>query len=528
MTPARLASLFGARALRSAKLLAMAADDADAFLAVTVDRTAPAVRTVRLASAVDFAGFRRACRALWAEQVVPEHVVWHCADEAEGDLFESAPEAFPLAAGAHAPAPVRVPPAFLPIAASVVLNRDPGRFALLYRLLWRLQVEPALRSEPLDPDWRRADALAQAARREMHQMKARVRFRTIAGDAAPLQLAWFEPEHHVVEATAPLFARRFGAMRWALLTPGRSVEWDGSALWFGPGARSEDAPAADVGDELWLAFYRSVFDPGRLKVKAIEPEMPRRGWGKLSQAQDIDALARAADGPSPTMIARGPPDPKRPATEPPPAPGRPETPGGDAPKSLAALREALQRCRECPIGEHATQAVGGEGLKHARLMFVGEQPGDQEDLQGRPFVGPAGQVLARALEELGIARDKVYITNAVKHFKFELRGKRRIHKTPAQQEAAACLHWLEREIELVDPGALVALGATAARQLMGTTVSVLRERGRWLERSDGRKVLITLHPSALLRVDPSDKAAAYAAWVADLRHAAQRFAADAK
>jgi len=224
------------------------------------------------------------------------------------------------------------------------------------------------------------------------------------------------------------------------------------------------------------------------------------------------------------MIARGPTDPKRrPATEPQPAPGHPETPGGDSPRSLPALREALERCRECPIGEHATQAVPGEGLKHARLMFVGEQPGDQEDLQGKPFVGPAGLLLARALEELGVPRDKIYITNAVKHFKFELRGKRRIHKTPAQQEAAACLHWLESEIELVDPAALVALGATAARQLMGTAIAVTRERGRWLERSDGRKVLITLHPSALLRVDPGDKAAAYAAWLGDLRKAAAHF-----
>ncbi len=126
-------------------------------------------------------------------------------------------------------------------------------------------------------------------------------------------------------------------------------------------------------------------------------------------------------------------------------------------------------------------------------------------------------LLARALEELDVPRDKVYITNAVKHFKFELRGKRRIHKTPAQQEAAACLHWLESEIELVDPEALVALGATAARQLMGTAVAVTRERGRWLERSDGRRVLITLHPSALLRMEPEDKAAAYAAWLADLK-----------
>jgi DNA polymerase len=124
-----------------------------------------------------------------------------------------------------------------------------------------------------------------------------------------------------------------------------------------------------------------------------------------------------------------------------------------------------------------------------------------------------------------MTRKDVYVTNAVKHFKFELRGKRRIHKTPAQQEAAACLHWLESEIELVDPAALVALGATAARQLVGSPVSVMRERGQWLRRRDGRQVLITLHPSALLRVDPADKAAAYAAWVEDLRHAAAAFEA---
>ena len=140
----------------------------------------------------------------------------------------------------------------------------------------------------------------------------------------------------------------------------------------------------------------------------------------------------------------------------------------------------------------------------------------------------AGRLLDRALAQLGVARETVFVGNAVKHFKFELRGKRRIHKTPAQQEAAACLHWLESEIELVDPAALVALGATAARQLMGTAVAVTRERGRWLERSDGRKVLITLHPSALLRMEPADKAAAYAAWVADLKHAAKHFASSDK
>jgi len=492
-----------------------------------------ALRTVTLASATDFAGFRRACRELWAAQVAPDHVSWHSADDAELDLFDADPQVAGVAAavggGASAVPPVSAPAAFLPLSESVVLHRDPDRFGLLYRLLWRFQVEPGLRADPLDPDWLRADEMAQAVRRDMHKMKAFVRFRTLAEAdnerGAPLHVAWFEPEHHIVEATAPFFARRFTAMRWAILTPERSVRWDGERLWLGPGARRDQAPPADAGEKLWLTYYQSIFNPARLKLGAMQKEMPKRYWKNLPEAPLIGPLAAAAGERSLTMIARGPTDPKRrPATEPQPTPGHDETPGGDSPRSLPALRDALERCRECPIGEHATQAVPGEGLEHARLMFVGEQPGDQEDLQGRPFVGPAGLLLARALEELGVPRDKVYITNAVKHFKFELRGKRRIHKTPSQQEAAACLHWLESEIELVDPSALVALGATAARQLMGTAVAVTRERGRWLERSDGRRVLITLHPSALLRMEPEDKAAAYAAWVEDLRKAAAHFA----
>ena len=193
--------------------------------------------------------------------------------------------------------------------------------------------------------------------------------------------------------------------------------------------------------------------------------------------------------------------------------------------SLAALKAATMACRECPIGEIATQSVIGEGRLKARLMLVGEQPGDQEDLQGRPFVGPAGQLLARALEELGVPRDQVYITNAVKHFKFELRGKRRIHKSPTQREIAACHHWLEDEIALVKPGALVALGASAARSLLGRTVPVMANRGQWVARPDGLQVLVTLHPSALLRVDPEQREAAFEAFVADLRQAQRLFRA---
>jgi uracil-DNA glycosylase len=190
--------------------------------------------------------------------------------------------------------------------------------------------------------------------------------------------------------------------------------------------------------------------------------------------------------------------------------------------SLAQLKATTMVCRECPIGEHATQSVIGEGDAHARLMLVGEQPGDQEDQQGHPFVGPAGKLLARALEQAGIPPEKVFVSNAVKHFKFELRGKRRIHKTPTQREAAACQHWLEDEIALVKPEALVALGASAARSLMGRAVRVMAERGQWLVRADGRKVLITLHPSALLRVTEG-REEAFDAFVKDLSKARKLF-----
>lgn len=200
----------------------------------------------------------------------------------------------------------------------------------------------------------------------------------------------------------------------------------------------------------------------------------------------------------------------------------PERPGAGI-RSLDQLKAATLACRECPIGEFATQSVIGEGRLKAPLMFVGEQPGDQEDLQGHPFVGPAGKLLSRALEAAGIPREQTFVSNAVKHFKFELRGKRRIHKSPTQREIAACHHWLADEIALVQPEALVALGATAARSLLGRAVPVTANRGRWLPREDGLQVLVTLHPSALLRVDPEGREAAFEAFVDDLRQAQRLF-----
>ena len=187
-------------------------------------------------------------------------------------------------------------------------------------------------------------------------------------------------------------------------------------------------------------------------------------------------------------------------------------------KSLKALREDARSCQACPLWANATQTVFGAGDPHARVMLVGEQPGDAEDKKGLPFVGPAGRLLDRALEAAGVDREHVYVTNAVKHFKWQLRGKRRLHKTPAQREIDACHQWLEREIETVKPQVIVALGATAARAVIGKDFKVSLMRGRFVESPLAPHVFATFHPSALLRLqDESEKEAAFAQFVGDLR-----------
>ena len=195
----------------------------------------------------------------------------------------------------------------------------------------------------------------------------------------------------------------------------------------------------------------------------------------------------------------------------------------DAPMvgSLSALRDAENACRRCPLYKNATQAVPGEGPKHATLMLVGEQPGDKEDLAGKPFVGPAGRVLDRALQDAGIDRRTVFVTNAVKHFKHEMRGKRRLHKRPNAYEIQRCRWWFERELAIVKPAVIVALGATAARSVFERPMPIGKNRGEELRLTDGRPAFITIHPSALLRIqDRPDKEREYSALVADLRSVA--------
>jgi len=190
------------------------------------------------------------------------------------------------------------------------------------------------------------------------------------------------------------------------------------------------------------------------------------------------------------------------------------------PKSLRHLAQAEEGCTRCPLYRDATQAVPGEGPSHAAFMLVGEQPGDKEHIAGKPFVGPAGRVLDQALHDAGIAREETFVTNAVKHFKHEMRGKRRLHKRPNNYEIERCKVWLDFERSLVKPSTIVALGVTAARSLTGRTVTIGKVRGKPIDMADGTRLVITVHPSALLRIEDEDeRRAAYRSFVADLKAA---------
>jgi DNA polymerase len=470
--------------------------------------------TAILARPDDFDGWRAAARGLAAAGVRGETIVWQVGDVAT-DLL-GGPIGDHVATAAAEPM-FSVPKAFLDIARRVVCHADTERFALLYAALTALRDRPKLFDDAADPLVRRLYDLDKSVRRDVHKMRAFVRFREVDEGGEERFVAWFEPDHHIVRLNAGFFARRFANMHWSILTPDECVHWDGD-LSFTPAAVRADAPDGDPLEATWRTYYASIFNPARLKVKAMTSEMPRKYWKNLPEASLVPGLVAGAEERTRMMIEAG---------------GEAGMTNEEVLAGVAAemltldgLRIAAGRCKRCPLFGPATQTVFGEGPGDARLMFVGEQPGDQEDLAGRPFIGPAGQMFDRALAAAGIDRSRAYVTNAVKHFKFEARGKRRIHAKPDIAEIDACRWWVDHERALVRPAVTVALGATAARSLTGKAVTISRERGRPLTLADGSEAWITVHPSFLLRIEDRAAAAAeFDRFVADLAAVRERLAA---
>jgi uracil-DNA glycosylase len=470
----------------------------------------------------DFAGWRAAARPLLAGAVRPEEVVWsdwrtpslrdagHDNGAAAGSCGAPAGSiasgAVPTAVGA-APAISR---RLLQLLEDLACYRDPNRWELMYRLTWRvLNQNRDLLDNDADPDVQIARNWEKAIHRDVHKMHAFVRFHeTDTGDGGKRYVAWFEPAHEILRSCLPFFEKRFPNMRWMIATPDGAAHWNGAHVEFIDSPKSS-VPRADTTHSLWRTYYRNVCNVARINPSVMQRDMPKRYWQHLPEASEIKSL-----------ISEGAVKTHR-ALSTPPEPDDLRIPEAIA-RSLDRVvlpADSPLSCKLCDLWRHATQAVVGEGPADATIMLVGEQPGDEEDLKGRPFVGPAGQVLDSILLHAGLKRAELFVTNSVKHFKWEPRGKRRLHKRPDQQEVRACSTWLDREISSVSPRVIVALGATAIRALTGSSEKIEDARKQVTKHPRGPLVVCTYHPSAILRSDGDRRAVLMQALEEDLRRA---------
>lgn len=457
-----------------------------------------------------FEAWRNAARDFLSRGTPPEQIVWGDTTS-EADLFATSVQT-------PGTGSVTVSRAFMSMAHTVVWHRDPERFARLYAFLWRLRTQPALMRDRGDADLARLRALEKNVRRCQHKMKAFVRFREIGDQQAPRRsfAAWFEPTHHTVEPTADFFVRRFGDMDWRILTPDVCAIFAGGKLSFAPG---QDKPALpdDANEELWITYFRNIFNPARVKLRAMQSEMPKKYWKNMPEAAAIADMIATAPARVRDMAKAAPTLPPRRIKQ-----VQAQLAGcqsaWDGP--AGTLSADIANCTRCPLHREATQAVAGEGPSNAKLMIVGEQPGDLEDLIGRPFVGPAGQLFDQIATEAGLDRKAAFITNAIKHFKFLPRGKRRIHQRPNLSEITHCKWWLDAELAAVKPKLVVAMGATAAFALTGRRDGLLSRRGQIEYMENGQAVLLTMHPSYILRLnDVSARTEAITHFRDDLRRA---------
>ncbi|PZP54611.1 MAG: uracil-DNA glycosylase, partial [Micavibrio aeruginosavorus] len=343
-----------------------------------------------------------------------------------------------------------------------------------------------------DPLMHRLQAMDKELRRDMHKTKAFVRFRKVEEDDGDHYIAWHKPDHKILSLVASFFTTRFGVMKWTIMTPRETMNWDGEKLTFGSGVTKEDAPQEDQLEDLWRDYYRATFNPARIKIKSMKREMPVRHWATLPETSIIQDMLAEAPMRVQKMI---------------------ETQEGNARSAedflpndtcYISLKKASLGCQGCDLYKCATQTIFGEGPIDAPFMIIGEQPGNDEDLAGKVFVGPAGRILDKALNEAGFDRQQIYITNAVKHFKFRVEREKRMHRSPDAKDINACKPWLLAELELVKPKLVLCMGATAAKSLIGHGYTLKKEHGKWFDGPNDIKMTGTYHPSAVLRNQTND------------------------
>ncbi|WP_413558987.1 UdgX family uracil-DNA binding protein [Bdellovibrio sp. HCB209] len=400
-----------------------------------------------------------------------------------------------------------IPKEFLDIAPLIAAARDPGRWNLLYRLVYRLNHENNhLLNIVTDTDVRRAMDLVKSVRKDIHKMHAFVRFKKIIIDGQESYIAWHKTEHLIMELGAPFFMRRFSDKPWSIFSPDASAHWNLKELTYAKGMAEHEFKHEDDFDEVWKTYYKSIFNPARLNLKMMKQEMSPKYWSSMPETALIHELVREV--PQRLQMMATAPQVR-----------------AEVPKNISVdkMKELSKKCSVCPWAQHATQTVFGEGPLNAKIMIVGEQPGSEEDIAGHTFVGPAGRVFSEIMKELGLKRESAYITNAVKHYKWTPSedGKARIHKKPSGTDMHACKPWLEAEIAAVKPKVIIALGATAATSILGRLVKINEARERIVQNNSfAPNIIISWHPSAILRAfDKNDAIEKRAQLKSDLERA---------
>ncbi len=426
-----------------------------------------------------FDTWRKHARSLLEEKIHFNDVVWQAANC--GSFFDHV-DAGPRKKHSD----IKIPREFMEEAQFVSAFRDGSTWGLLYKLAFRIVYENKnLMELALDDDVLDFQRRLKLVSRDLHKMKAFVRFKEIKKDDQSFYMAWHRPDHRVLKLSAPFFTDRFNGMNWSIFTEDESMSWINNKLEFGPGISQKDAEAFDETEELWKTYYASIFNPGRVKVKMMKSELPVRHWKTLPETELIDQLIAEAPARLDAFY-----ESQRPSA-------MQWVPDHDV--TLSELKTALPNCRACEICPKATAPIFGEGPMNAEIVFVGEQPGNDEDIAGSPFVGPAGKLLTEALSAAGINRRDVYLTNAVKAFKWKQHEGGRLHRNPTSNEISTCRPWLKKELEIIKPKILVCLGASAAQSVFGKMMKVGDSHGQIFQTSFCETTIILSHPSAILR-----------------------------
>ena len=443
------------------------------------------MRDVRFTPTPD--GWLAAAMEQLAERRKPSDLLWtettaeqSCLPGLFADDPDSSPPRNPSVRSSRCPP---VPKDFRSILTAVASHRDDRKWSRLYSVLYRLTTtEPRLLAVEVDEDVAGLLAMQRQVQRDVYRMKAFVRFRRVATGPEEHYIAWHQPDHPVLPLAVPFFAERFAALRWSILTPDTSAHWNGETVRFGPGVTQREAPTADTLEAAWRTYYAATFNPARINPVAMQAQLPGRFWKGLPESRLIAPLTQTVGANLAQVMDSRQHMASLPMTT-----------------TLPDLAQAAADCKGCELHLAATQTVFGRGPSDARIMLVGEQPGDQEDVAGEPFVGPAGEILNQALERANLDRSQLYVTNAVKHFRFVLEGRRRRHQAPRPSEIVACRPWLEAELKAVCPEIVVCLGRTAAQSLIGGQLSMERQRGRFFSSPFSSRILLTYHPSSILR-----------------------------